>query len=75
MGDNDGEAIDLRRTWFGIDVLSDVCMTALLAGRWRLIWHNPRYPENWRVDWIFNEDVRQVGVGPVEVVYIRSDDF
>jgi hypothetical protein len=60
---------------FGFEVYRDYCMNCYLWGRWRFLWYNPRFRENWTIEAIFNEGVWQIGIGPAAIVYVRSDDF
>jgi hypothetical protein len=59
----------------GVDIYRDHCMSVYLKERWRFIWHNPRFRDNWRIDGTCNEGVWQIELGPAVLVYVRSEDF
>jgi hypothetical protein len=75
MGENESPG-DARLTQkFGFEIFHDDLLTAFIRGRWRLLWYNPRYRDSWTVDGIFDQSTWQVELGPVVVVYIRSDNY
>lgn len=67
------EGLVLTPWRFGIEVFRAEHEIAYLWGRWRFIWYTLR--EDWRVDWIFNEGVWQVEIGPAVLVYVRDEDY
>jgi len=71
---SESENAPVRRV-LGWEIYSDSCETYAIRGRWRLIWFNPRYRENWRIEGIVNEGVFQIVLGPLGLVYVRSDDY
>jgi hypothetical protein len=75
MGDDD--AIDeVKPTyWHGVEIYRWSGITAYAWKGLRLIWHDPRDRENWKLDAIFNRRVVQLGLGPaVFVFYVREDN-
>lgn len=62
------------RGWFGVEIYRYGILTVYCVGRWRFIWHDPRFRENWQLDATFNDEVRQIGIGPAVFAYIRRDE-
>jgi hypothetical protein len=75
MGENEspGDARLIQK--FGFEIFHDDYMTAFIRGRWRLLLYSPRYRDSWKFDSIFDQSTWQVELGPVAIVYIRSDNY
>ena len=74
--DSDSGAFDApTRRVLGWDVYATRSDTIYMRGRWRIIWFDPRSPDNWRFDGIFNDGVFQIECGPLMLVYVRGDDY
>lgn len=71
--DEEGNTLGLRTILPGVQFLNDSCEYALFIWRLRFLWIKHR--EDWYVDFIRQDDCWQVGVGPVALVFIRSDDW
>lgn len=69
----EGDSVGLRTLLPGVQFLNDSCEYALLVWRLRFLWIKAR--EDWRVEFVQQDDLWQVGIGPVVIVYIRSDDY
>jgi hypothetical protein len=61
--------------WHGIEVLRFGWMTVYAWWRFRFIWYDPRDREHWTFGGVFHEDAWQVELGPVVLVYVRSEDY